>query len=231
MSDAKTARTITIANSDDFRKIAAEFGVTVGKRGGLPAKRLASVLLDAERKGEVKVIDTDCFSLLTAVFGAPRGEKKIKPDVSFTITYKMVNNGEPAGEELTLSLTEDEVRSYLPHVKGMVSAAYATMVLALHLADDDEVTPITALLKYAVSDVERVETSPVVAAPEKDAETTEQAPKGDDTSKEDKDADKPSETVEESTPVVSVPVEAPKPAPRTRKAKAAASKDKELTNA
>lgn len=226
MSDAKTARTITIANTEDFRKIAAEFGVTVGERGALPAKRLAGVLLDAERKGEVKVIDTGYFSLLTAAFGTPRGEKKIKPDVSFIITYKMVNKGEPAGEDLTLSLTENEIRGYLPHVKGMVSGAYATMVLALHLADDEEVTPITALLQYAVSDVERVETFPVVAT-EKLAETTEQASKGEDTDKVNTDADKAPET----TPVVVTAVEAPKPAPRTRKAKAAAPKDKELTNA
>lgn len=230
MSDTKTARIINIANTDDFRKIAAEFGVTVGERGALPAKRLAGVLLDAERKGEVKVIDTDYFSLLSAALGAPRGEKKIKPDVSFTITYQMVNNGKPAGEEFTLSLTENAIRSYLPHVKGMVSSAYATMVLALHLADDDEVTPINALLQYAVSDVERVETvRPVMT--EDVAETTEQAPKGDDTDKVDTDADKAPETVEEATPVVVEAIEAPRPAPRTRKAKAAAPKDKELTNA
>jgi len=236
MSDAKTARIITIANSDDFRKIAAELGVVVGERGALPAKRLAGILLDAERKGEVQVIDTQYFSLLTAALGSVRGEKKVKPEVSFTITYKMVKDGKPDGNDLTLSLPESAIRSYLPNVKGKMGGAFATMVLALHLANEE--ATIEALLQYAVSDVERVETYPVVS--ENAAETTERAPEGDDTEKPISEGDKATEDV----PAVAKPLNtvavgdetvkvssesAPKPVARTRKANAKASK--ELANA
>lgn len=215
--EAPAIRVINITSKDEFVKVANEYGIKVGERGNLPKRALFAAILNDIVSGKVKLVPTSFLS--PEVQNTTPREKKVKPQISYVITYKMVTGGEPTGDDLTLTLTENEVRSYLPHVKGQVSTAFATMVLALHNAV--ETTSVAALLTYAVSDVERVETFPTS---ESVAETTDDAPKGDDTQETDKDADKTSETVEDvkadETPAVveTAPVEVKAESkPRARK--------------
>lgn len=186
--ETPAVRVINITTKEEFVKVANEYGIKVGERGNLPKRALFAAVLNDIVAGTVKLVPTSFLS--PDVQNKTPREKKIKPVVSYVITYKMVTGGEPSGDDLTLSLSENEVRSYLPHVKGQVSTAFATMVLALH--NSEESTSVASLLTYAVSDVEKVETFP---ASESNAETTEEAPKGDDTGETDKDADKAPETV------------------------------------
>lgn len=215
--EAPAIRVINITSKDEFVKVANEYGIKVGERGNLPKRALFAAILNDIVSGKVKLVPTSFLS--PEVQNTTPREKKVKPQISYVITYKMVTGGEPTGDDLTLTLTENEVRSYLPHVKGQVSTAFATMVLALHNADEN--TSVATLLTYAVSDVERVETFPTS---ESVAETTDDAPKGDDTQETDKDADKTSETVEDvkadETPAVveTAPVEVKgESKPRARK--------------
>jgi len=188
--ETPAVRVINITSKEEFVKVASEYGIKVGERGNLPRRALFAAVLSDIVDGKVKLIPTGYLS--PDVQNKTPREAKVKPVVSYVITYKMVADGAPSGDDLTLSLTENEVRSYLPHVKGQVSAAYATMVLALF--HSEESTSVASVLKYAVSDVERVESFPVS---ESVAETTEEAPKGDDTQETNTDADKTPETVEE----------------------------------
>lgn len=210
--ETPAVRVINITSKGEFVRIAKEYGIKVGERGNLPKRALFTAMLNDIVSGKVKLVPTEFLS--PEVQNKTPREKKIKPEVSYTITYKMVADGAPSGDDLTLTLTENEVRSYLPHVKGQVSAAFATMVLALHNANEN--TSVASVLSYAVSDVEKVETFPTA---ESVAETTEDAPKGEETQETDKDADKTSETVPDvvtdETPAVEVKAES-KPA-RTRK--------------
>lgn len=216
--EAPVVRVINITSKEEFVKVANEYGITVGERGSLPKRALFAKVLDDIVAGTVKLIPTDFLN--PSVQNTTPREKKVKPIISYKITYQVVTDGKPIGSDLTLELSENEVRSYLPHVKGQVSAAYATMVLALHNNGGPESNPVESLLTYAVSDVERVETFPVAAVVP--AEKTEEAPKGDDTPDVVTDADKAPETVEEvksdeviveTAPVVE---EAPKPAAKPR---------------
>ncbi len=213
---APSVRVINITTKDEFIKVANEYKIKVGERGNLPKRALFAAVLNDVVAGTVKLIPTSFLS--PDVQNKTPREKKDKPEVSYKITYKMIVDGAPSGDDLTLDLSENEVRSYLPHVKGQVGFAFATMVLALHNADDENSVG-ELLLSYAVSDVERVETF----ASETPAETTDEAPKGEETGEDNTDADKAPETVEEIKPEVieTAPVEevkvAAKPS-RTRKA-------------
>lgn len=184
--ETPAVRVINITSKDEFVRVASEYGIKVGERGGLPKRALFAAVLNDIVAGTVKLVPTSFLS--PDVQNTTPREKKIKPEVSYKITYKVVSGGNPSGDDLTLKLTENEIRSYLPHVKGIVGFAFATMVLALH--NSEESTSVASVLSYAVSDIERVETFPTS---ESVAETTEEAPKGDDTS--DTDADKAPETV------------------------------------
>lgn len=215
--EAPVVRVINITSKEEFVKVANEYGITVGERGSLPKRALFAKVLDDIVAGTVKLIPTDFLN--PSVQNTTPREKKVKPIISYKITYKMVTDGAPSGDDLTLELSENEVRSYLPHVKGQVGSAFATMVLALHNGEEES-NPVESLLSYAVSDVERVETFPVAVVVI--AEKTEEAPKGDDTPDVVTDADKAPETVEEvksdeviveTAPVVE---EAPKPAAKPR---------------
>ena len=216
--EVPAVRVINITSKGEFVKIAKEYGIEVGKRGNLPKRALFAAILNDIVSGKVKLVPTDFLS--PEVQNKTPREAKVKPEISYTITYKMVADGAPSGDDLTLTLTENEVRSYLPHVKGIVGVAFATLVLALH--NSEESTSVASVLSYAVSDVERVETFP---ASESVAETTDDAPKGEEVSDVPTDADKAPETVEEvkaeETPVVeTAPVTENKP--RVRKARAKA---------
>lgn len=192
--ETPAVRVINITTKEEFVKVANEYGIKVGERGNLPKRALFAAVLNDIVAGTVKLVPTSFLS--PDVQNKTPREKKEKPEISYVITYKVVEGGNPSGDDLTLTLTENEVRSYLPHVKGQVSTAFATMVLALY--NSEESTSVASVLKYAVSDVERVETF----ASQSVTETTEEAPKGDDTGETDKDADKASETVEEVKPDV-----------------------------
>ena len=193
--EAPAVRVIHITSKDEFVKVATEYGITVGERGNLPKRALFAKVLNDIVAGTVKLIPTDFLN--PSVQNTTPRATKVKPIVSYKITYKVVSNGTLSVEDFTVKLTENEVRSYLPHVKGQVGFAFATMVLALHNADEESSVG-ELLLSYAVSDVERVESVPVVAV--KPVEKTEDAPKGDDTGEQVPDADKATETPEEIKP-------------------------------
>lgn len=190
--ETPAVRVINITTKNEFIKVANEYGIKVGERGNLPKRALFAAVLNDVVAGTVKLVPTSFLS--PDVQNKTPRETKVKPVVSYKITYKMVADGAPSGDDLTLELSENEVRSYLPHVKGQVSTAFATMVLAL-FHSDEESTSVAALLSYAVSDVERVEMFP---ASETLAEKMEDAPKGDDTPDVVTDADKAPETVDEA---------------------------------
>lgn len=192
-NEAPAVRVINITTKEQFVKVANEYGIKVGERGNLPKRALFAAVLNDIVAGTVKLVPTSFLS--PDVQNKTPREAKVKPEISYVITYKMVADGAPSGDDLTLSLTENEVRSYLPHVKGQVSSAFATMVLALY--NSDENTSVASVLTYAVSDVERVETFPTS---ESVAKASEEAPKGDDTQETNTDADKAPETVEEVKP-------------------------------
>lgn len=198
--ETPAVRVINITSKEEFVKVANEYGITVGERGNLPRRALFAAVLSDIVDGKVKLIPTGFLS--PDVQNKTPREKRVKPEVSYKFTYKMVTDDVPSGDDLTLSLTENKVRSYLPHVKGQVSAAFATMVLALHNASDENSVG-ELLLSYAVSDVERVETFPSEGA----AETTGEAPKGEGTQEDKTDADKAPETVEEVKPNEAAQVE------------------------
>jgi hypothetical protein len=188
-TETPAVRVLNITTKEDFVRVATEYGVKVGGRGNLPKRALFAAVLSDIVAGKVKLIPTSFLS--PDVQNTTPREKKIKPEVSYRITYKVISNGEPSGEDITVSLTENEIRSHLPHVKGQVGFAFATMALALHNADEDN-TPGDLIQSYAVTDVARVETLPVPAA-ENNAEASDKAAEGEDTGEDKTDADKASE--------------------------------------
>lgn len=214
-------RTVEIKNPAELRKVANEYRIKFGERGRLPMRELSRVLIQDQLKGNIKCVDTSYFPISRWALGETVGTRKNKDDVSYVITYTVKGNDK--SQTLTLTLTENEVRSYLPNVKGIVGGAFATMAVALHLNAEESGTPLTALLNYTVSDVKRIET------PQSVAETSEEAPKGDDTGEQKVDADKAPETVPDGkideAPKVAVPVEVkteskPRATTRTRAASA-----------
>lgn len=222
MSDTTTIPHVKISNPDQFRAFIVELNKTrsdaekikTGERGRLPMRTVAPIIVRAQLDGKLTFEDTDYFQISRWAFGETVGTRKSKDEVSYLITYTVKGTDKPQ----TLTLTENEVRSYLPNVKGIVGGAFATMAVALHLNAEDSSAPLTSLLNYTVSKVERVEA-------EQPGEATEEAPKGDDTGEQKSDADKASETPEEVKPVETAPVEVkaenkPRATTRTRAASA-----------
>lgn len=208
MSDT-TANLIKINTPEEFRAIAKKYGVAVGERGRLPMRELSRLLAKDQLNGKIKFADTDYFPISKWALGETIGTRKSRDSFSFIITYT-VKNVEGAQ---TLTLTENEIRSYLPNVKGMIGAAFATMAVALHLNAEESETALSVLTNYTVTDVKRVET-------EQPSETTADAPKGEETGETDTDADKAPET-----PAVVETVEVkPESKPRASRTRAAAAK-------
>jgi hypothetical protein len=208
MSDTTVTPVIKIENADAFRTVAKEYGVPVGERGRLPKRALFEILLPLIISGEIKFIPTEFFSQLDAV-GTVKGEKKIKPSISYRINYHVLNkNGKPM-PGTSVTLTQNEIKSYLPNVKGMVNVALATMAVALHRAKDGAV--LTDLNKYVVSDVVKIETMPgtgeqtVTVADDantdaqSNAEDTNDTSKGENTGEAVSNADSDAETEESTT--------------------------------
>lgn len=192
MSDTTANPTIVINGPVEFRKVAAEYGIAVGERGRLPMRALAKALVTASLKGDVAFQDTTYFQITAWAMGETVGTRKAKADVAYLITYKVLNkNGKEMPNTITLELTENQIRSYLPNVKGMISSAFATMAVALHKAKEGAL--LSDVNKYVVTSVERKE---LIEAVESNAEATDVAPKGDDTGETPEDAQTDAETVE-----------------------------------
>lgn len=208
MSDTTTIPHVKISNPDQFRAFIVELNKTrsdaekikTGERGRLPMRAVAPIIVRAQLDGKLTFEDTDYFPISRWAFGETVGTRKSKDEVSYLITYTVKGTDKPQ----TLTLTENEVRSYLPNVKGIVGGAFATMAVALHLNAEDSSAPLTSLLNYTVSKVERVE-------------ATEEAPKGDDTGEQKTDADKASEPEHASEEAIKAAIaageESVKPAP------------------
>lgn len=200
MSDTTTIPTVQIKTPAEFRALVeklnkdlpAEKKINVGDRGRLPMREVSRVLVTQQLAGKLKCIDTDYFPITAWAMGATVGTRKAKADVAYLITYKVLNkNGKEMPNTITLELTENQIRSYLPNVKGMISSAFATMAVALHKAKEGAL--LSDVNKYVVTSVERKE---LIEAVESNAETTDVAPKGDDTGDTPEDAQTDAETVE-----------------------------------
>lgn len=191
MSDTTANPTITINGPEEFRKVAAKYGIAVGERGRLPMRALARALVSASLKGDVVFQDTTYFQITAWAMGETVGTRKAKVDVTYEISYHVLNkNGKPM-PSITLALSENEIRSYVPNVKGMISPAFATMAVALHKAKEG--APLSDLNRYVITSVARKES---VVVPESSAETTVVAPKGDDTGETTEDAQTATEDAE-----------------------------------
>lgn len=156
-ADAVEIPIVKVTTADEFRAVAKTYGVPVGERGRVPKKNLFDALLPLIIAGKIKFVETEFLSLADAR-GVVKGEKKIKPHVSYRINYHTLNkNGKPM-PGVQLMLTQNEIKSYLPNVRGMVNIAFATMAVALHRAKDGAL--LADLNKYVVTSVEKIETMP-----------------------------------------------------------------------
>lgn len=212
---------VEINTKDEFRAACAEYKIECGERGRFPQKALAGALVKAALAGDIKLIDSAFFKPNAIVLGEHKFTRAAKGDVSYTITYTVKD---VEGEQ-SLTLTENEIRSYLPNVKGMISAAFATMAVALHLNADEDAALLSVVTTITVSDVTRVESAPA----EKSAETTEEAPKGETTGEREDDAVHASEEVINA--VIAMAEESVKPKRASRKPRSAAAKSKTLASA
>jgi len=199
--DAVEIPVIKVTNADEFRAVAKVYGIPVGERGRLPKKNLFDALLPLIIAGKVKFVETEFLSLADAR-GVIKGERKAKPEISYRITYHTLNkNGKPM-PGTTVTLTANEIRSYLPNVKGMVNVAMATMAIALYRAKDG--SPLTDLNKYVITGLVKIEDTPGTDEPtangeadtdaQNGAEDTDSASEGEDTGEAVSDADSDSET-------------------------------------
>jgi hypothetical protein len=229
MSDTTTIPHIKINNADEFRVFVGKLNesrsaadkIKVGDRGRLPMRAVAPIVVRAQLNGELTFEDTTYFPISRWAFGETVGTRKTRDQFSYVITYTV--RGDDKVQTLTLS--ENEIRSYLPNVKGIIGSAFATMAVALHLNSEESETLLTALTNYTVSNVDRIES-------EQPQDATEEAPKTGDTRESNTDADKAPETPEKAK-------EESKPAQTTRTraaaaktpAKAKAAKSKELVTA
>lgn len=190
MSDVKTPQVIRINNRADFRKAAQPFGINVGERGRLPYSDFGLAILPGVASGDIIVEDTPFFSLAIAAGKAKASASDV--EISYTITYRVLNSktGKPMPGDKTLTVTTNEIKSYLPHLnaRGVLSASTALMVVAVAKAKDGAL--LTDLQKYVITKVAKVETS---STSDKAAEGTEQPADTEDTSDSSTDADKPSD--------------------------------------
>lgn len=240
MSDVTSVPTIKISNAAEFRKavtlplFADKNGkpiVTAGERGRLPFRAFAKLLIGLQLKGLLTTVDTTYFQISKWALDEVVSGHGTRDEFSYVITYTMTG----LDGEHKITLTDNEVNSYLPNAKGKVGPDRALMLVALHLNVDEESAPLTLLSKYAVVTVTRVLTSELVA------ETTEDAPKGEDTSDDKADADKAAESEHASENVINaaitagensvkvdtpelVPAESAKPAAKPRASRKTAAK-------
>lgn len=184
---------VKINTIDEFNAVAVQYGVEMQGKGRLPRKALAAKLITAAATGAITLVDTEFFPVVGIATGAVKATYKKSSEFSYVITY----NVRGVESEQTMTLTENEVRSYLPNVKGQVNGAFATMLVALHsasLVDSDDVVALSALTNYTVNTVDRVDSATLPV--ESDTATTEDKPEGEDTGENTPDADKAPETVE-----------------------------------
>lgn len=181
MSENNSVRTIEINNAIEFRKFAKEFGIEVQDKGRLPKRALLEAILRLAFQGDVKFTETPFFSL-AAMNGTTSARDQ---EIIYKITYHTLNkNGKPM-PPVTITLTQNEIKSYVPNVKGMINYAMATMVVALHRSKDDSL--LADLNKYVVTGLVKLG-----AAPGTDiADVTSE---GEDTEETVTDADSDSET-------------------------------------
>lgn len=196
MSDTKRSPIIVkISNRDDYRKFATPFGIKIGERGKLPHQDFINAIVPGLADGSIKIEDTDFFSLTIATGARKAG--KSDEDVTYTITYHVLNSktGKPMPGDKTLTVTTNEVRSYLPHLnaRGALSAATALMVVAIAKAKDGAL--LSDLQKYVILKVVKVGVAPEAVVP---AETTSTPVEGEDTEEVSDDAVTVDETAEES---------------------------------
>ena len=200
--DAVEIPVIKVTNADEFRAVAKVYDIPVGERGRLPKKNLFDALLPLIIAGKIKFVETEFLSLADAR-GVIKGEKKAKPEISYKITYHTLNkNGKPM-PSITVTLTQNEIKSYLPHVKGMVNIAFATMAIAMHRAKEGAL--LADLNKYVVTGLVKVETMPgtdvesvtdeVDTDAQSAAEVTDDTSKGEDTGEAVTDSEKPTDAV------------------------------------
>lgn len=192
MSETVSIPSIKISNAAEFRAavklplFADKEGnplVKAGERGRLPFRAFAKLLIGLQLKGVLTTVDTTYFRISSWALDEVVSGHDTRDEFSYVITYTIKG----VDGEHKLTLTDNEVSSYLPNVKGKMSTDRALMLVALHLNVEEESAPLAVLTNYTVSGVSRVLTSELVT------ETTDEAPKGENTGEQASGADKTDE--------------------------------------
>lgn len=212
-----TTETVTVFNvkitgKEDFRAVAPVFGVDVPTGpGAMPKRQLLLKVRDAVKAGKATLVETDYFGVDAILSGAGTATSKTG---GWEIHYRTVDaeTGKPGKTVQSITVGRDKIKSVLPDAS--FQGAKLNAVIALVMVASAEGAGIAELKNYVVTDVTRVDSVPV-------AEPVDEAPKGDDTSEDKTDTDKPSEPAAEVKPeTVADEIKVPVPAeskPRTRK--------------
>lgn len=150
MSNTPEITMVKIETADEFNEACEKYGVSyvVGKRK--PFKALALAIRNTPM---TVIIDTPFFytAMATGAHLKPRG---VKAEITYAVAFAVVSEKtNKPGKPRTLVLSEDDILSATPHVKGRVGHARATMALSAKLGIE---WPL-----IAVEDVKRIETAPI----------------------------------------------------------------------
>lgn len=148
---------VRIENETQFADACKTYGVSFKGHGRKPFKALAVAITFGH--GHI-IDDTEYFNRAMGLT-VPTGPRvvKIKPIISWAVTYSRVGkNGKPNKSTTDIVLSEEDIRTNAPNVKGSLNHAFATLVLAA-LKGEDWTT-------FYVHTVQKVSTLP--AAPTED---------------------------------------------------------------
>lgn len=147
---------VRIENDEQFRDATEKY---LGKRYHKGAKPFRSLALAITVGHGHLIADTEYFqrAMGAGVPTGPRGSKP-KPVITYAVEYQRVSEktNKVHARAYTIVLTEDDVKSNAPHVRGKVGTALVTMVLSA-MKNEDWRT-------FHVMSVQRVETLPVAAS-------------------------------------------------------------------